>query len=157
MSNNDFRQQYWARIEEIIARVGWAVQGVFPTEQSPGPFFCYSMGLHDQALPEVLVFGLPPEVGHALVNDVARYLMARKLLKQPLEGKFELENWPMPAYLVTVDPVRAREFATGANSRSDGAASYLQIVWPSKEGHFPWDAGASVGYLEAQIVLGQPA
>ena len=32
--------------------------------------------------------------------------------------------------------------------------SLYQIVWPSRDGHFPWQAQASAQYVESQPLLG---
>ena len=145
-----------AQLESIIHRSGWAVQGVFPTEESPGPHFCYSIGLHDKGLPELLVFGLPLNIGQALINDVARMLMARQQESQALPlGKNSLENWPTPFILLEAEAALAEPYATGARRRSQGKASYLQVCWPDKAGRFPWQPGVNAGFLEAQPLLGQ--
>lgn len=150
MNNIDAVRQ---RMESIIKRVGWMVQGVFPTRESPGPSFCYSIGLHDKGLPELLVFGLPMEVGTELINDIAGSLLAKPDEELSLRGRFEHPKWPMPFELRQVSVNAAEQYAFGASRRSAGQATYLQIVWPDRNGRFPEEPGVSEGYLKAQPIL----
>ena len=146
-----------AQREELIAKFGWMVQSVFPTAESPGDCFAYSIGLHTQGLPELIALGLPMEVGTALINDVARQLLAHKVEGRGLPiGQMALERWPMPVYLLEADASTARELAVGADRRSAGQANYVQLCWPDKGGHFPWEAACSPAIQRLQALLGPP-
>lgn len=151
--NERMRAQIWQQLEAHIERFGWAVQGVFPTTESPGLAFAYTIGLHDKGVPELLVIGLPPEVAQPLINTFARWVLARKAMGQPLTGEFQLDGWAMVFHAVDALPVSAAEYATGAHRRSSGQARYLQLVWPDKAGLWPWDPQARREFIEAQPVL----
>lgn len=155
--NKEAIQRVLAQLEDNIARFGWAVQGVFPCvgDEDSIPFH-YTIGLHNKVLPELLVFGLPMDVGQMLLNDVAMVMLEKQAAGLPVLGKFTHDRWPAPFYLVEAESAKAVEYATGANRRSQGLAKYIQVVWPDKHGSFPWQAGVAQGYLEAQPVLGNP-
>ncbi len=154
--NDDIRRQLLARLDSIIARYGWAVQGVFPTEASQGPAFCYTVGLADKGLPELIVFGLPLPIGQRLMNEMAALLVARKALGQPVFGHMPLEGWPMPFEVVAARPGAARGYTTAVFARSGAQTAVSQVVWPDKLGRLPWHPDAAEAYLLAQPVLGTP-
>jgi hypothetical protein len=59
------------RQEHIIESVGWAVIHVLPTDEDPGPPFAYTVGLTAHDHPELLIAGLPSQIAHSLLNDIA--------------------------------------------------------------------------------------
>jgi len=157
MMTEDKRALYFERMEKIIKEHGWMVQAVFPTTDDPDQYsFQYTIGLHDRALPELVSTGLPGEVGHALLNEVVGVVTKRIEAGLPLLGKIEVEDWSTSFYLLPADPDRAQELATAARNRSQGQAAYLQVCWPSQDGLFPWEPGASDEYRQAQPLLGNP-
>jgi hypothetical protein len=70
MSNHD---DFLRRQEQIIDTVGWAVMHVLPAADDPDTTtpFAYTVGLTAHDYPELLIAGLPPEVAHGLLNDLA--------------------------------------------------------------------------------------
>jgi hypothetical protein len=141
------------RREELISTYGWMVQTVFPTQEMPGPFFAYSIGLTDKGLPEVLEVGLPGEVGGQLINDVAQMLLNEPQLVQQLPLKKTHPRWPAPFYLLAADTALAKEYGAQAWYRSAERATFIQIVWPDKYGKWPWEEGCSRGVVEMQPVV----
>lgn len=140
--------------ERTIRTQGYMVENVFPTDDSPGPFFNYSIGLHAKGLPEIIVLGLPLQVGNALINEVAKLFLAQKAMGNELPNEIALPQWPVNFALLPADLANARELAVGAHTRSGGVASFLQIVWPDKEGRMPWASGVTDSFREAQPLLG---
>lgn len=143
--------------EALIRQHGWMVQSVFPTQEMPGPSFAYTIGLHDQGVPEVLVIGLPAPVGHQLLNDVAQLLVDARKAKQPLpQGRVTHPRWPMAFYLLPTTGQAASEWATGALNRSAGQAEFLQVCWPDTHGRLPWEPRFERKFVQIQPVLGPP-
>src|SRR5690349_2058266 len=66
---NDFLR----RQNQIIDATGWAVTHVLPTDDDPDTTapFAYTVGLTAHDYPELITTGLPPEVAHSLLNDLA--------------------------------------------------------------------------------------
>jgi len=149
--------QIRAKGEEMIRRHGWMVQSVSPTQEQPGISYNYSIGLHAKGLPEILVIGLPLQIGHALVNDIVKLVMARKTMGSTFVGDIAHPKWPTHFFLIEAQSDKAAEYALGADARSDGVAKYIQIVWPDKEGRFPWNPDATPEFRDAQPVLGAVA
>ena len=59
-----------------IAAHGWTVVGVFGTAEEPGPSFAYTVGLSAKELPELAIYGLPAQVAHSVLNELARRMVA---------------------------------------------------------------------------------
>lgn len=154
--NEEAIRNYRQRMEDIIERCGFMVQSVFPTADDPeGLPYSYTIGLHDQGLPELVVIGLPGDVGLTLLNDVAAYLKEKRKSGGDSTGEFTSPAWPVSFHIIDAATAAAEEFATGARRRSTGAAKYLQVIWPDKNGQFPWNANASDSYKQSQVVLHQ--
>ncbi|KWT98053.1 MULTISPECIES: DUF4262 domain-containing protein [unclassified Variovorax] len=138
--------------EELIARAGWMVQGVFPTEEHPGPFFSYTIGLHQRGLSELIVMGLPLEYGHQLLNDIARWQQEEPVDATRQIGKHTLGRWPMPFHLVPVAPEQVSDMVGRAIHRSRGQASFSQVALPDRKGHFPWEPECEEGWKQHQHI-----
>lgn len=149
-SPNDIR----AALEAKILEYGWVIQAVFADEATDAPSFAYTTGLHDHGLPELLAFGLPTQVSHQLLNDLACDQMLRKATAQPLTGPRQHPNWPMAMHLLPADPHRCEDYATFAWSRSQARASFVQVVWPDPQAVLPWEHGFDTAFNRYQPILG---
>ncbi|MFK4706135.1 hypothetical protein ABIC83_002974 [Roseateles asaccharophilus] len=147
-------KQIRAANEKTIRAQGFIVENVFATEDAAGPDFNYTVGLHDRGLPELVVLGLPLNVGHHLVQEIAKFALAQKAMGNPLPTEVQLPQFSVPFTLRPADPSKAKEFAVDADVRSNGAAAYLQIMWPDKHGRMPWAQEAEESFRKAQPVLG---
>ncbi len=147
---------YQRQREALIAQHGWMVQGVFPTAEIPGSSFSYTIGLTDRDLPELIQIGLPIEVGHTLLNDTAALLQAQPDLLSTLPLEYRHPNWPAPFTLVNADAFKASDWAVQAWRRSHQTARFVQVVWPDKHGHWPWELECSEGVRTMQPLLTWP-
>ena len=62
-----------------IAAHGWTVIAVFPTPEDPGPSFAWLSG---KGLPELAIYGLPGQVAHSLLNEVAPWMVESSVALQ---------------------------------------------------------------------------
>jgi len=123
-----------------------------------GPSSVFSVGLFvNYGHPEVLIIGLPAPVAvgilhriHALVQEGTAFA-AGDTTDDVLEG-----------YPVTFMNVGSKHYGDWLGDavwfyRSlDGGFPCLQMVWPSREGHFPWTAGFDPALRSQQPLLGTP-
>ena len=118
-----------------------------------GPDFAYSVGMfRTLAHPEIILFGLPLDVMHRLINDVGELVrggarcVAGQVSREFLEG-----------YDVTFRTVPAFQYAghLGWANWLYGGDSYpgLQMVYPDRERRWPWDAGTAAGFRDGQPIL----
>jgi hypothetical protein len=124
-----------------------------PTDDD-GPGYSFSIGLwHNFDQPEVMVFGLPPEVAGELLNAIADEADDGKrfLADQRHEGL--LVDYPVR--FLTVPPTAYEEFLGLAMwAYAGGEFPCVQLVWPDKQGRWPWDAGVRDGFAAGQPILG---
>lgn len=115
------------------------------------PAYAYTIGLFpNYQHPEVICFGLSPELLKTLLKD------AQKLIKQ---DKKLIPGYLFPEFLkghntqfLRVNPAYYPDYFGLAqrfyNSRNFPA---LQLVWPDKKNKFPWEAG-----FNAELKFNQP-
>ncbi|MEV2241088.1 DUF4262 domain-containing protein [Micromonospora sp. NPDC049891] len=130
------------RQDHIIDRVGWAVTHVLPTDDDPDTTapFAYTVGLTAHDRPELIVAGLPPEVAHILLNDLARrvYDTAERFTHGQRLGDL------LVGYdAVIIDGAPADDLHPGLAIVRYGRdrIRLRQLVWPDQWGRFPWDSG----------------
>ena len=144
-----------AHMQALIAEHGMAVNPVMPSGNTPP--FAYTMGLHAKGLPELLVFGLPPQVAGGLLYELTAHLERDLAAGRPVgPGEVTLDGVAVPTALLEVAGESAREYATVADDLSQGQAKYLQAVWPAPDGIFPWEAGYPEHLRRYQLILGMP-
>lgn len=139
---------------EIIERHGWHVMLVGGDEEGPG--FAYSTGIYRlTGKPELIVFGLPREVAHFVVNEYASRAKAGDapdagdLCDDFLEGH--------PVTFIAVDTAdRDRKYTTWTSWFYDREPfPVLQLVYPdSRSGAFPWQPGYREEWRNLQPLLG---
>ena len=124
-------------------------------EDEVGPGFSFSVGLtHTHGHAELLLFGLDWEVAHSYVNFLAekiaggrRYVDGEEVPE--LFGRYAgafvaVPRSQYPEYLGTARwAYRSDDFET------------LQVVYPDREGRWPWEDGVHDGFLARQPVLGR--
>lgn len=132
-------------ILDNIEEFGWHVVLVPDDEEGPG--FAYSIGQE----PEIIVFGLPHDVMHAVVNAAGEAAEIRPDV--PLPGYLE----GVPVVFKRVDKARYKDYLGYAMWYHEGSGfDVLQCVWPDKAGKFPWDAGFREDLLPLQPLLAKP-
>lgn len=137
---DDPREQ---RLIELIAEHGHAINCVAddadePTDQPP---FAYSLGAWESyGAPELIIFGLDSQVASDIINNVmAQYAAGRRFVCDVVEEGIAAKG--VPVVFLEADPGLAKVYATSADLYYEGEAFPLwQIVWPDRNGRFPWEA-----------------
>ena len=110
-----------------------------------------TVGLTARGLPELVVLGLPSDVGGALLRELAERLLDGDLAADdvadgdPVEGLLE----GRPPVLLTVP----RDLPSPA-AEVYGTVRLRQLVWPDADGRMPWDDGFA--HPDLQPLLGDP-
>jgi hypothetical protein len=147
MKKKDFKI-YEAGMDDMIAKHGWAVQGVFGSPTSPS--FSYSVGLAAKGLPEVIVFGLPPQVAAQFLNELGRRFTTEGV--PPLDVDLLDVAQGYPARLVPVPRVAADQYLFAAKHRYP-AYTAVQLVWTDENSRYPWDNGFDPALVSRQPIL----
>jgi Domain of unknown function (DUF4262) len=143
--------------DEIVIRNvrkrGCHIVGIPFDERGPG--YEFSIGLFvNYGHSEVVIFGLDPHVSVPIINDVrdraaaGRTFVAGDICDDLLVGyKVCFVEVPLvvyPEYLGT---------AIWFYGNPPRKFPCLQIVWPDRDGLFPWDAGCDPGVKDGQPLL----
>jgi Domain of unknown function (DUF4262) len=134
-----------------IAKFGWHSLNILDQGDKPG--WRFTIGLYQTwQHPELIVFGLKRDVVHSVLSIVANGLAEGRRIDLSRPTDELLENGS--CVFVEVPKACYREHVGFARWYYQGDAFPLyQIVWPSREGYFPWQPKASESHW--QPVLGQ--
>jgi hypothetical protein len=120
-----------------IERYGWHV--VIVPEDEDGYGFAYTAGLtYSYGHAEVIVFGLPEDVMHAVLNDIGDRAKSGKPCEANTYVDGLLEGYDCG--FVIVHKTQYREYLGQCRWLYGGNEfNALQCVWPDRNGQFPWD------------------
>ena len=122
-----------------IEEHGWSV--VVVAEELEVPGWAYSVGMwHTMRAPEVCMFGLRGRDMHTWVNAAGQQVRAGQPLRADEERLGVLDGFP-----VVVRPVHPSwhdEILGLACDFYRGPVPAMQLVWPDRQGLFPWQPGA---------------
>jgi hypothetical protein len=135
----DDRDDYDDVDRGVIANVekfGWSVTGVPADSQGPG--WAYTIGrLHSRSEPELAMFGLGLPVMQSCLNILGERdtLTDGQSLDDVVNG--------YPVRLRAVEPSWFRAFFGQAMwFYRRPPVPVLQVVWPARDGRFPWEDGS---------------
>ena len=124
--------EFGAEIEATVKEHGHMI---IMTETEKRVPMAYTVGLAEAGLPELVCFGLQPKDAYVL-NPAADLLRKGELpLDTPFKG-FTKQALVFKA----VPPERGVGYVNWANARAGLPVNLIQMVWPDKEGQYPWSA-----------------
>ena len=140
-----------AQVHADIATYGWHVVEVGEDDEGPG--FAFTIGLHKRFdHPELIVFGLPLDTMHVMLNGAGESVRAGRTYAAGQSYDDVLEG-----YSCTFRPVPRRHYEAYlgyARWYYDGDDfPALQLIWPDREHQYPWGAAADAWIRKAQPVL----
>lgn len=141
-------------IMDCIADPGWSVQLIPAGDTAAEPAFAYTIGLfHNYKHPELIVFGLRPELMHSMLNTVAEFVKSGRTfaagdrLAEVIEGfEVTLREVLLPASFK--EHVGYARWFYGERS-----FPLFQVVWPDRHGRFPGEPGTSEAFNVQQPTL----
>ena len=123
-----------ADLRNKIDIYGWAVRSV--SDPDPAKCLSYTVGLTTHAHPEVVMTGLPPEVGTAFLNIVGHFVVREGGRFTAGEATTELADGPAMPVVMVLD----KSDLTAVDAIY-GDVPALQIVWTDSAGRLPWERG----------------
>jgi hypothetical protein len=134
-----------------VKRHGWHVLMIEEDEEGPG--FAYSVGLHHSfGHPELIVFGLPVQVMHRIINAVGEEIRSGERFEHLEESGEVLDGYYLA--LRTVERRHYRDYFGYARwfyRGNDFPA--LQCVWPDAQHRYPWHPEFNATLAQRQPVL----
>ncbi|MEZ6001209.1 DUF4262 domain-containing protein [Hyphomonas sp.] len=130
-----------------VDRDGWAKVYVQkdPADPKSKLLFTVTVGLQEKfGLPELVLFGLDPELADGMIHNVAARLVKEKLWAgQPLrlDGVIEGEEVELRSvHSEHLGEVGAINIMIRRETGRPPLAGMVQVFWSGDDGHFPWDA-----------------
>lgn len=138
-----------------IQKFGLQVIMVSGTDYSPS--FAYSIGLYQTYnKPEVICFGLPNDLGHAIINDVADMVKNGNDIK--IDKNYDNIFKNSRAEFLEVDKRNIDNYFGGAINFYEGKNfPALQLVWTDRNDKFPWENDFEEKFLHDQPLLDRNA
>lgn len=135
-----------------IEKFGWHCAHIL--EENGEPPWTFTIGLYETwQHPELIITGLSKDVAHRMLDIIAVRLEEKSPIDLTTATDALLEGYsccfvevPKQNYFVNVG--FARWYYRGNNF------PLYQIVWPSKDGHFPWNPNATESFRRWQPLLG---
>jgi len=137
-------QAFVAQIREH----GWHSTSVLEDDEGPG--FTYTTGFWvSLGVPEVMVFTLSAEVAHDTLWDV--YREAKGGRRFPIGVRVPDIFANVDSFLIPVGKQHYAEYLGWSRWFYGGDEfSCVQLLWPDKQGRFPWQAGVEQSYTRLQ-------
>ena len=117
------------------------------------PSFVYSIGLTETYKhPEIICFGLSPQLGMNIINDVADLIKNGEIIEI---GKVYHNIFKeTPATFVKVDNRNIVDyFGVAIRHYQNNPFEALQLVWSDRNGKFPWEEDFEEDFLYKQPLL----
>ncbi|WP_232344862.1 DUF4262 domain-containing protein [Actinoplanes awajinensis] len=139
------------QIGEAIERSGVYLQ--FVPQPIPLETCWYTIGLTGHGHPEMVLFGLPPDISRPTLRTVAGEVIAgRRTFTAGQHADDVLEGHPVQ-FVAVIEPDRHLPVAAQFYAGTGSAVEALQIVWPDRYLRWPWQPGT---HLDDMPVLGRP-
>ena len=138
---------------ENVARHATHVVMVGSPDPTPTPDWAYTIGLHHTfGHPEVILFGLAPELAHTLLNDVRDLIVEGHHFADRTESDEVLTGRPVA--FREVRPVWHEAYVGVMRWFYDGEpVPVLQMFWPDRESRFPWALDFDTRFAGKQPLL----
>jgi hypothetical protein len=146
---NDYERAVVANVK----RYGWHCTSVSVLPGDIEPRFSYTVGLYQSyRQPEFVIFGLDATVAHGILTILANAAAAGKMF--PLDRPCNALVRGYDCVFVEVPRGRFHDYVFSALWFYAGKAFPLyQVVWPDREGRYPWNEQAESDPGHAQPVL----
>lgn len=138
-----------------IDKFGLQVIMISPTNYSPA--FAYSIGLWETyGHPEIICFGLPKDIGHKIINDVAEIIKQGNKIE--VNKNYSEVFKDSKATFLEVDTRNIEDyFGLALDYYKHKRFRALQLIWTDRNDKFPWEEGFEEKFLYKQPLLDRNA
>lgn len=120
-----------------------------------GPSFSYTVGLwHHFRQPEVIVFGLEPELADDLFDALVERCVAGERFATDEKHEGLLVGYAV-RFLALAQSAAAPYFGAATWAYQGDDYRCLQLVWPDKNRRWPWEEGVRRIFVERQPIIGR--
>ena len=121
------------------------------------PPFAYSIGLWEKYhQPELICFGLPEGLGHAIINDVAEMVKNGENIRANTDYTEIFKD--AKATFLEVDQRNIKDyFGAAINYYNNSDFQALQLIWTDRQNKYPWEESFEEVYFRKQPLLDRNA
>ena len=130
------------QIGETIERSGVYLQ--FEPQPTPLETCWYTIGLTGHAHPELILYGLPPDISRPALHSVAGDVIAGRRRCTAGQSTDDVLEGHRVQFVAVTEPDRHLSVAARFYARTGAAVTALQIVWPDRYERWPWQPGSRV-------------
>ncbi|OJF14362.1 DUF4262 domain-containing protein [Couchioplanes caeruleus] len=130
------------RIGEAIERCGVYLE--FVPQPTPLETCWYTIGLTDHDHPELILFGLPPDISRPVLHTVAGDVIARRRTCVAGQRADDVLEGHQVQFVAVTEPDRHLPVAAQFYAGTGAALQALQLVWPDRYHRWPWQPGTHV-------------
>jgi hypothetical protein len=136
-----------------VARHGWHVLHVFDPESDLT--YSFSVGLYLKfGHPEILVMGLSEEVSRDLINTTAEHIAGGRVFLAGTRTDDLVEGFACGFTPILVDHYEQYlGYGIWFYRSLKQPFPAIQLVWPDKQGRFPWEENYDKNFLRLQHLL----
>jgi hypothetical protein len=131
----------------------FGLQVILVSSTSYCPSFAYSIGLtQTYNHPEIICFGLPNDLGHAIINDIAELIQKG----EPIDTRkiyTEIFKNSRAAFLKVDKRNMVDYFGAALNYYGDKSFEALQVVWTDRNNKLPWENNFEEAFLYKQPLI----
>lgn len=135
----------------------FGLQVIMVNSESYNPSFAYSVGLTETLNhPEIICFGLPSDLGHSIINDVAEIIKQTGAIK--IDTEYENIFKDSRAKVLRVDQRNIEDyFGVALEYYQDKSIEALQLIWTDRNDKFPWEENFEEEFIYRQPLLDRNA
>jgi Domain of unknown function (DUF4262) len=149
-------QRFRRKVEQDIQRVGWTVVAVNGDPEINIPWWAYTVGVtRTHAHPELAIAGLPPELMQQILNTVGFLVRDGATFSDGTQADNVLQSYPVAFRQIHRYWFRPL-FGSARRFYGNWSFAVLQVVYPDRDGRFPWDDGCSAAIRGQQPRLDLP-
>lgn len=139
------------RIAQDVKKYGFHIAYFERTDYLPG--FAYTIGLHEKNHPELIVFGLSQELMGFILNEMGAKILNGEVFEIGRNYDDFIEGYPIQLVKVDKDYYpNYLGYCSWYNGFSEEYSTY-QVIWPDKEGKFPWEDEFNKEWIFMQPLL----
>lgn len=145
--------EYERRVIANVRNHGWHCTSVSIGSDGTGSGFAYTVGLfHSYRQPEFVIFGLDPGIAYGILKILADAAAAGEMYAVDKPCDALVENYQ--CVFLEVPRARFDDCVLSASWFYAGRDFPLyQVVWPDRQGRYPWNEGATSDPGHEQPVL----
>jgi hypothetical protein len=142
------RAAFIEKTKEKIKEHGWIVQGVMASQTTPE--WAYSVGLRNWDHPEVVIVNLPMKIAHGVINEIGDRVKAGEKFECDRMYDKLIANYAV-IFREVPDPEEGDWFNVAGWVYGSKDWPVIQCFWPDMEGHFPWQEGYDIRYMQPHV------